>query len=265
MELSKQQQVFLTSVLDGKNVFLTGKAGTGKSALIDPIAWKIHNKASGIYLIKWHQNGAFYIGQSKDMHCRKRQHLCDFNNNRHDNSRLQNNFNKYGVPDFYCLLQCSSELLNSVEQYLIDVNINDANFCNVSTIASTPFLCPIAIAKAAKTKTGRPLSGQHKASISGGLIEAYKNGRTTNLGGIGCDNPFFGKKHTQETKNHLSQVRKGLLAGGKNGRAIKVKNINTGEIFQCVKDAALSIGLNTNYLRNRISGRQFNDSIFTAL
>ncbi|MBB6109750.1 Helicase [Mucilaginibacter lappiensis] len=35
MQLSKKQELFLSSILDGKNVFLTGKAGTGKSFVVN--------------------------------------------------------------------------------------------------------------------------------------------------------------------------------------------------------------------------------------
>ena len=80
----------------------------------------------------------------------------------------------------------------------------------------------------------------------------------------GENNPFYGKKHTEETKQKISENRKGKCAGeehpmygkhhteeslqkisqnrrGKGGK--KVICLNTGEIFNCMMDAARWCGL----------------------
>lgn len=80
----------------------------------------------------------------------------------------------------------------------------------------------------------------------------------------GENNPFYGKRHTEETKLKISQNRKGKRAGtdhpfygkhhsqealekmsknrrGKAGR--KVRCVNTNEIFNCIMDAARWCGL----------------------
>lgn len=69
----------------------------------------------------------------------------------------------------------------------------------------------------------------------------------------GENNPNYGHSWTNEMKDHLSKVRidKGVAKGKKNPRATPVMCVETGEIFQCkrdateflgVKDAAASIG-----------------------
>lgn len=69
----------------------------------------------------------------------------------------------------------------------------------------------------------------------------------------GENNPNYGHHWTEEMKNHLSEVRikNGVAKGKKNPRATPVMCVETGEIFQCkrdateflnVKDASASIG-----------------------
>ena len=52
---------------------------------------------------------------------------------------------------------------------------------------------------------------------------------------IGENNPFYGKKHSEETKRKISD----RLSGKNNPKAHKVKNIDTNEIFNTVKEASI--------------------------
>ena len=68
---------------------------------------------------------------------------------------------------------------------------------------------------------------------------------------LGSRNPFYGKKHSEETrakmvKNHAH------LCGKDNPAARKVINLNTGEIFDTVKGAAAFYGTSDNTLRQAI-------------
>ena len=83
----------------------------------------------------------------------------------------------------------------------------------------------------------------------------------------GENNPFYGKHHSEETKKRISESRKGKLAGtehpmygkqhtkdalqkmsqnrkGKGGKAVLC--VNTGEIFECMMDAARWCGLSNS-------------------
>lgn len=59
----------------------------------------------------------------------------------------------------------------------------------------------------------------------------------------GEGNHFYGKHHTDETKAKISKANKGRLAGGKNPAARQVICINTGEVFNCCKEAAEYAGV----------------------
>ena len=51
---------------------------------------------SGIYCIENIVTGHKYIGQSKNIYRRWKKHINALNMNSHDNSYLQNSWNKYG-------------------------------------------------------------------------------------------------------------------------------------------------------------------------
>lgn len=54
-------------------------------------------KKSGIY--KLSAGGHIYVGSSKNLYDRLREHKIDLLNNKHSNSFLQNVFNKYGIKN----------------------------------------------------------------------------------------------------------------------------------------------------------------------
>jgi len=76
------------------------------------------NAASGIYRITNTVNGKVYIGSSKDMAARCRNHRWALNAGTHGNSHLQAAWNKYGPEsfEFGVFLECSDESLLSEEQ-----------------------------------------------------------------------------------------------------------------------------------------------------
>lgn len=71
----------------------------------------------GIYAIHNIKNGKYYIGQSKDIEYRWKQHKSRLKNNKHENKHLQNSYNKYGFENFeYVLLEeCDIEELDRKE------------------------------------------------------------------------------------------------------------------------------------------------------
>ena len=59
----------------------------------------------------------------------------------------------------------------------------------------------------------------------------------------GENHPNYGKHQTKDTKEKISNTLKGRYEGNKNPRARRVRCINTGEIFSCLKEAAEWCGL----------------------
>lgn len=75
----------------------------------------------GIYMIKNLSNNKVYIGQSIDINRRWNDHKAKLENNNHENSHLQESYNKYGKDSFeYSIIcQCLKEELNDKEKYYI--------------------------------------------------------------------------------------------------------------------------------------------------
>ena len=78
---------------------------------------------------------------------------------------------------------------------------------------------------------GNPFYGKHHTEETKKKISESRKGKRA-----GVDHPFYGKHHSQESLNKMSVNRKGK--GGK-----KVICLNTGEIFNCMMDAARWCGL----------------------
>lgn len=84
---------------------------------------KEHEEArSGIYVLFNMENTHCYVGQSKCIRDRIRQHFQDLRRNRHNNPYLQNAYNKYTYSAFrHTVLEyCSYADLDMREQYWIE-------------------------------------------------------------------------------------------------------------------------------------------------
>ena len=79
-------------------------------------------KISGIYCIINIKNSKKYIGSSKNIRQRLWVHRAELRHNKHENSHLQNAWNKYGEHnfDYYILEKCEESLLLEKEQLYID-------------------------------------------------------------------------------------------------------------------------------------------------
>lgn len=77
---------------------------------------------SGIYKIRNTTNNKIYIGSSTNLSVRKGKHFRDLRANRHDNSHLQNSYNKHGKKNFKfeILFTCPVSELMRIEQIFID-------------------------------------------------------------------------------------------------------------------------------------------------
>jgi hypothetical protein len=92
------------------------------------------NKICGVYKITNTANGKFYVGSSKDIYKRWKQHKDALNEDRHGNVHLQNAWNKYSIGSFKfeIIEECEPEIQFEREQfYLNELNPFDGNGYNI--------------------------------------------------------------------------------------------------------------------------------------
>lgn len=141
----------------------------------------------GIYKITNKINNKCYIGQSVNLESRIKSHKSMLKHHNEDNDLLNKATKKYGYENFEIeiIKYCKENELDFFEKYYI-------NFYN-----------------SYKRKNGYniELGGSTHKHLSEEQINRMKNSKKGKLTGI--DNPFYGKKHTQLTKNKISEKQKG--------------------------------------------------------
>lgn len=105
----------------------------------------------------------------------------------------------------------------------------------------------------------------YNLTSGGGGIESFRfseeSRKNLSLKMSGEGNPFYGKKHSEQTKKRLCEVNRGKYIGGKSKRARKVAQIdmNTGvvlNIFDAETTAAKSVGIKRNHISCVCNGRR---------
>lgn len=88
-----------------------------------------NTKYSGIYCIENSINNKRYIGSTKSLYTRLHKHNSLLNHKKHENSYLQNAWNKYGNDKFECYVIefCKEEELTEREQFWIDELLPEYN------------------------------------------------------------------------------------------------------------------------------------------
>lgn len=177
-----------------------------------------------------------YIGSAIDLYKRWSLHKTNLRNNKHHSIKLQNHVNKYGINDLYFFIieQCDSAVLKEREQYYID---NIKPWFNIATDVERPML-----GRKQSDETKKKISESHigirpneetRKKLSDaqlgnkkalGVIQSEESKNKNRLAHIGRrwteehkrmhsermkgkNNPFYGKKHTEETKNKIRNIR----------------------------------------------------------
>lgn len=241
-------------------------------------------KITGIYLIT-SPTGRKYVGQSVDID--KRFWGYKAMNGSKKQFRLHQSFLKYGTEshEFSIIEECAADELNERERHwqdLHDVCSKDGLNCRLTSSSDkTPLLsddtikkmsdsAKIRMSRMLKTpefkesmrlagikRTGRklyPHTDQTKEKLKqiGLLSGRFKRDRNPmfNSGRFGEKNPFYGKKHTKESRMKISHKAKGRKSseetlklytkqrsGGLNSAAKLCLNMENGIFYDCGKDA----------------------------
>jgi group I intron endonuclease len=119
----------------------------------------------GVYAIINKINGNIYVGSSINIHRRKLRHFRYLKNGGHENTHLQNAYNKYGEDafEFIILEKTDTDSRLTVEQKYLDMYKANANCYNICHIAGSP----VAI--------GRVKTDSHRKKISDSIRKFYDN------------------------------------------------------------------------------------------
>lgn len=182
---------------------------------------------SGIYKILNIITNKCYIGSALHIKKRWEQHVYSLNQNTHHSGRLQNSWNKYGenVFKFIVLLYCHQENLIYNEQIAMDkyqasnplfgYNMRPIAESNLGKIVSEKTRSKIRKSawrgdknpskrsevkqKISIANKGKTRSLEVRRRISNTLKEHYKENK----------NPFFGRRHSEETRKKMSDAAMG--------------------------------------------------------
>lgn len=219
-----------------------------------------------IYIIHNSINGKFYIGSSKNYHIRKLRHFNELRKNKHHSVHLQRAFNKYSEENFkFIIIETCYNYLKR-EQYLLDNVINlKKDTYNVSSsatggdlISNHPNRKEI-IEKATEAllkapKRTKSYKGSNNPNWKGGKTFCKCGARKNNTAKScqkcqdkdGKNNPFYGKKHSQESKEKMRLARLNRYNGNQEKEVI-IDNIKYKSISEASKK--LNIPSSTIYYR----------------
>jgi group I intron endonuclease len=197
----------------------------------------------GIYRIKNLVNDKCYYGSSKNIEKRWRIHKNHLNGGKHHNIPLQRAWNKYGENNFSfeVIEECNETILLEREQHYLDLNpeynigLKSSGGDNLTknpnkeenvhrmtqSVRKRYELMP---EDEKKEKHSQPMD--KNPNWKGGVTYVYcECGKRIGYGHTNCNkcrprssenNPFFGKQHSEETKNKISESRKGSYHGEQN-------------------------------------------------
>lgn len=176
---------------------------------------------SGIYIIESNLDGRKYIGSSKNLFDRIKSHIYALNNKKHKNINFNNFVKKYGLSSLEISVIIYDNYPYLEEIYLSYLNNEDfcinRNYSGGDILTDHPFRKEIikSISLASKKMHEDPIYAQNISErnrhdknpryIDG---RSYPKCKWPKKDLSGNNNPFYGKKHTEETRKlFLRKIR----------------------------------------------------------
>lgn len=198
------------------------------------------NKISGIYKITNKINGKCYIGQSNDIKRRWKEHRSKYSWK--TNHVIYRAFKKYGFENFTFEIveECEIELLSEKEIYYIS-KFNTYND-GYNETAGGEGISGFNHSEETKRKLSEKLSGEKHPNYGKPMSEDQKKLRS---------DIFKGRVFSEETIDKMREAKIGVYDRGNHPKAKMVEC--GGEVFECVKDCADTIGESYSKIKNWLS------------
>jgi group I intron endonuclease len=175
----------------------------------------------GIYQIRNSVNGKRYIGSSKNIKRRFYLHKYGLARKNHHSKTLQRSWEKYGESafEFKTLMVCSEDNLFFYEQLILDgyKSFDPSNGYNIcSEVRGTHGIkwTDDQREKMIKAKTGKSIFKNNPVAHAN-LVASKRRG---------SDHPMFGRKHSQEAIQKISDSLRGRIAHNK-GKTSPLKGV----------------------------------------
>ena len=209
-------------------------------------------RQSGIYCIENLINNKKYIGQSVDIDNRWRHHKTELNSGTHFNDYLQKSWNKYGESNFffYILELCDASQLDCREVYYIDLYNTlrrDKGYNLTSGGTDNKIYSDETRRKISSALKGHEVSEESRTKISINHADVS-----------GSNNGMYGRKHSEEAKQRVSQANKGKISARRNhynvycielersfedaATAGRILNLDSGAILKCCRGERKTCG-----------------------
>lgn len=176
---------------------------------------------AGIYKITNIQNNKCYVGQARDLNVRKNSHFALLKRNKHENSYLQNVYNKYGKEIFIFEiiqeLEPNKERLNLMEIYWIcyyNSFVDDGGGYNLTRGGDSSLHSEESKKKMSNSMKGKTQTEEHKKRSADArrgkkLCEESRKNVILGLAKRINKQPTLGFKHTEETRRKMSESHSG--------------------------------------------------------
>lgn len=239
----------------------------------------------GIYKIINIVNNKFYMGSSKNIEERWAQHKRDLRRGDHHSIHLQRAWNMYGESNFQFIVfqTCEESLLFPIEQKLLNEYKPWEVGYNVSPSASGGDLLSLHPNKSdiiksitntihsnikkmskeeRKRKWSKPLEtnpnwkggkSYFKCPECGVVIKRHNKNQVSCVecrDRSGDKNSFYGKKHTNETKEKIRSIHKKM---GNSNNTQKIQVEIDGIVYSSFSEAAKAVGCAIASIRNRLN------------
>ena len=211
----------------------------------------------GIYQITNKINGKKYIGQSRDIARRLREHKS-----KESNPRLKKDFEKFGINafSFDVLEECELNELDIKERWYISQIKPKYNIASGGKGAAGHKL---AAKVREKLRKAAILQWENKSSEEKAYVikhqltgKKFEKGHTVSAAvRKKLRDLNVGKNLSSETKAKISQKNRKAMIGNKNGNK-SILCVETNEVFESIKKAALTVGVAPSGITHALKGDQ---------